>query len=769
MSRRMTIEEEDQSGLLDLLARDHREFGLLNETLRDSALAGATRIEFGIHGLDPKNPSVARRYVADNGIGMDRAVMEGPYSKFGKTATTLAYDVQFDVDTNTIITKLVPYDHRTADKLHTRHGIGSRLTALMGNPTGVVTVSISEGDPLMTVQYRLATVEDYVSRTYPGNRIVVRPYKELDDLTYREVHADADWIESMILRAGDDEWLDAFRTLTTSEVLDNPFYGFDWSEIVPDWIADHRPDTGLWTIKGKPAHGTVKFLLGHDLDESTAYWGNTAFPNEAKAPQYAGFIARSVVDLSNIKVNVDVLQAQRQPSTHTVYRLSDIPGKTFRKVSAANLGQYPVRTGHTLDSVGKGWEEVYSQIWDLDDGIKAWVSVAKTPERKGFEGSGYMNSSGLGMVAVHYGNEIHEHSSTAATYKEMGVPVMTTAYKGVTVIFNTPLARYGYEAEGGIYQTTARDGPKWAGANGLPWTDWFRRMAHHPEMDVVKKLLRDEITDGEVPDLDERLLKQVSEVAGSVTPGTVDPSTVAPPKPGMGDKTLAVLEDAESVPAIEVGKQGSAAKGGERPEKKKENKRKGAGRTGPRKRGVVSSEEDSDFHGRQSLRATVGTALPEDDPIWHPPLVHFLEPSEWAGGKFGAELTDWRLKVADWECPTNMAIEGGHVNVNRRHLFLSTMDAYLASALKRKRSKRDEGDIEVIFRKHYREKIQLAYAEQLLFVNKEVFDKEKILWSIDDVVARLNSDDFWNTVFTVNFIKDTDILLGEIQTNAAAA
>lgn len=797
----MLIPDDDQSELLDSVARDHKQFGHLTESLRDSALAGATRVVYGISGLNPKKPhlnsngketgeepAIAKRYIADNGSGMTEATLKGTYSQFGSTKTVLNYDVVFDAPTNSIDVSVIPFDQTQSDPLHSRKGIGGRLTLLSWNRIGVVTIAVHEGVPNMVMQFRLPDRSGNEARYYPGKQYVVRPYKEQEYLSFTEVVADMTFMRNLL--ADDDEALAELDTLEPHEELPNPLFGYDWSAVVPDWIADKRPAKGLWTLNGEPAHGTVKFLMGESLEHSTALTGNPKFPNEAKSEKYQGYLQRNTLDLSGIEVRVQTLNKQDPTKAgHARYRVvgSDASyrweGST---VGTLVVGQVPLRRGRVNPaddptSTDKWWL-IYDKVWNLSDygapGINAWISVADG------ETSGWSRTTGDFFVAVHYGNEIHHENDTGPTeymFKNMGVPVLGGVHQKVAVLFDAPLASYRNSLLPGLYQNTSRDGLKWHGGDGdaIPWEDWHRAMSRHPEMAIIKGLLRKDSPDSEeAPPFDPVLEKKAAEAVGSVRPGETQPSPKSG-KRGGGSDTLAVLEDpAGTVAANETGVQG---KPGDTPREpcplcgllihaddcpnKRPSHGGGGGTKGKRRRGIA--DPNGTFMGEQSDRAVTEGHVPQDRPEVKVPVVFFETMDRWVGTLTGQEAIERRKEVADWEMPDDLTKTGGRITICQDHMILASMREYQRGQL-RKRSK-DTADLMQGLKTFYRNKVQMAFVMQFAFTNISPYKGDPVLWSVDDTKKRLLKSDFWHGVFSTSYQTDMEMLAEYLLRYAAAA
>jgi hypothetical protein len=474
--------------LIDGIARDGREFGHMTENLRDALLNGARRVEFGIMGLsDPTAVCVARRVIADDGDGMGKSTLGDTYAAFGETATKYDFDVQLDADGN-VTTDVVEVGE--IDQMHARRGVGGRASLSQWNPLGVVTVTVHQGVANMVWMFRsIEGVPEMREWSDFGKRAKVQPpYAEPAELSFDDIRIDRSFARMMLVRGGlvgtEDDADEFIETFGEDEVMDNPFYGIDWQDAVPQWVVHHWGEDGLaYREDGELAHGCVKILLGENLQHSTAITGDPAFPNEAVPTRYNGALTAAWLDLSQWEVKVwtmvkfDPTKTVRSDPTktegdkHVPYQLhghaghykldggkprdrSEISGRIQR-------GAYGMRT--------HGGRAAYQTVLDLGQYGNAALIVSGSEKS-----SSYDASRTDGALAVVYGNELHAIANSGKLqgegyqYRNMGISTKGGFEKRVSLFFFLPRAT---DHSQGVFQALARDSLKWTGMDRLPLTD----------------------------------------------------------------------------------------------------------------------------------------------------------------------------------------------------------------------------------------------------------------------------------------------------------
>ena len=117
----VVIPTEHVSRIMDLLYGDTAPLQYVRELWKNAEEAGATRLRFGVEWQGVESTGVYRRYVADNGCGMNADELVEFFSKFGESG-------------------------RTVGTRHDNFGVGAKLTVIPWNPAGMVIVSRPEDD-----------------------------------------------------------------------------------------------------------------------------------------------------------------------------------------------------------------------------------------------------------------------------------------------------------------------------------------------------------------------------------------------------------------------------------------------------------------------------------------------------------------------------------------------------------------------------------------------------------------------------------------------
>jgi hypothetical protein len=120
----VVIPAEHVTRIVEHLYADTAPLQWVRETYANLIEAGATRGHYGIEWQGVESSGVYRRYVADDGCGMDADELEAYFSKIGESGKFVG----------------TRYDNR---------GVGAKLTLLPWNHAGVVIVSWKDGDANM--------------------------------------------------------------------------------------------------------------------------------------------------------------------------------------------------------------------------------------------------------------------------------------------------------------------------------------------------------------------------------------------------------------------------------------------------------------------------------------------------------------------------------------------------------------------------------------------------------------------------------------------
>lgn len=161
----VVIPTEHVSRIMDLLYGDTAPLQYVRELWKNAEEAGATKLRFGIEWQGVEGTGVYRRYVADNGVGMNADELVEFFSKFGESG-------------------------RTVGTRHDNFGVGAKLTTIPWNPAGMVIVSRPEDDAedanMIWIErsengYALRRWEAYdAGRDMVVATNVVRPYEDED-------------------------------------------------------------------------------------------------------------------------------------------------------------------------------------------------------------------------------------------------------------------------------------------------------------------------------------------------------------------------------------------------------------------------------------------------------------------------------------------------------------------------------------------------------------------------------------------------------------
>jgi hypothetical protein len=132
------------SGIQHLIERTYREGGRyqwVRETLLNALEAGATRIEYGVEWKGVEKSGVYRRYIADNGAGMNAEQLEGFFNTFGAGGKNIG-------------------------GVHENFGVGSKTSLLPWNHHGIVVLSWVKGEASMIWMRQDPKTQEYGLRVF---------------------------------------------------------------------------------------------------------------------------------------------------------------------------------------------------------------------------------------------------------------------------------------------------------------------------------------------------------------------------------------------------------------------------------------------------------------------------------------------------------------------------------------------------------------------------------------------------------------------------
>lgn len=202
--------------LIDRTYRESGRFQWARETLVNALEAGATKAEFGVEWQAVERKKVYRRYIADNGKGMNQAQLVEFFNTFGGGGKPIG-------------------------GVHENFGVGSKTSLLPWNRHGLVVVSWVDGEASM---------------------IWVRQDKDSGEYGLR------------LFRAADENGEE------TLEAVVDPFFdtlsGCDWSKVGPSWVREQGHGTIIVLLGNNPNEDTV---LGDPSRDEADLKGLAAYLN----------------------------------------------------------------------------------------------------------------------------------------------------------------------------------------------------------------------------------------------------------------------------------------------------------------------------------------------------------------------------------------------------------------------------------------------------------------------------------------------------------
>lgn len=761
----MKIPEDAQADLLETIGMDHGAFSHQVEAYRDSVLAGATKVDFGLYGLDSglgagihyaDNPAVVKRYIAGNDRGMTEEILRDVYAKVARSATTQMLELVATEDGLT--TELHPFKQSEAG-LHKRRGLGGRMSLTGWNRMGLIVVTIRDGVPLMLWIYtdnngRLAT-RDF------GGTPVVAPYVESEFLHIEDMRDDPHFFDTLAARSKlDDDAMEQFQVLGEELVLDNPLFGYDWSQIVPDWVADDTTED-LWTLNGEPANGTVKFLMGDHVDSSTGYTGNPAYPAERKSYEYAGYMQQNMVDLTAADLTINVLQQQTPSKLRASDKAYRVAGANDELVYATKnvsiVGLYPHRHNAELvldeivDLTGGG-----SECWD----VRAWVSVVA----EGTSVSRYGQSSHLGSIKVAYGNEIGKDLTKDYNYRNLGVSTMSKFHSRVSILFIPPLVGEGVP---GVRQTLARDSIVWHGTDDgeLPVKQWINALRGQDVMKRVAALAPSFDGDSDTVQ-DNRMNRKAAEILNfrkNSDSGADRPARKPAVLEDAAGKTFGKGDDVQSESNPDNPREAcdecdskqhlptcsKYVEPVERPDAEP------TGTLGKRRRG---KEAKDGWRARKSKAKRNGDSNDSGSEITFEkfPKAVVLKKDDWLNGYEGVEKEQRKSVVAEWAIPPDIKEDAGIIHINRDHPTIKGMYSGIRSESKQ----RDRSEVDNIVTEGWQQKFVQAWIEHVSLSLECGAD-------LTDAQRSMTDPNFWMLVAEVGFVAHHDSLKSRVAHNAA--
>lgn len=191
------------------------------EILKNSLEAEASKIEFGIEWQAVEQLGVYRRYVADNGTGMDAAELRKYFATLGEGAKKIG-------------------------GVHDNYGVGSKVATLPWNPTGIVVISYKNGKAAMIW-------------------ILLDP--ESGDYELREFQFDQG-SKTCVVDPSQIAWTEAGE--------------IDWNAVAPEWVREHGTVVVLLgseefpdTVLGNP-HAGEKEIKGLSVFLNWRFWDLSA-------------------------------------------------------------------------------------------------------------------------------------------------------------------------------------------------------------------------------------------------------------------------------------------------------------------------------------------------------------------------------------------------------------------------------------------------------------------------------------------------------------
>ena len=575
------------AGVLQRGHRDGQPFQHMRELLRDAALNGATECVFDIEhqALNRSVHRAARRMVRDDAVGMSYDTLSAVYADFGDSATVMDS----------------PYLPHDADPdLHGRYGIGGRASTFPFNGYGYVTVTVQDGDAFMVWHYRGSDGEPR-TRTFEfpdGSRQdIVPPYIEQDYIFY---DVDPEFSE-LLLGLGMPEVELEDDDGNVERGVTNPEAGFDWAKVltqhskdpkgvlflrsakslpIADKIQRRKDGTVRATLKGKPAHGTAKVMLGESPDDDTGitgdpYWRQgDIYGRESSADDYGAFFDKSTWDLP-IYTEVVGLLHRKDPTKHRTWELEvkdPQTGNTTTQDYSAQ-GRYPVgvlshlfgESGENIEWTNEGMlpplvvdeHGTTLDIYVLDENTDGLDTNWKVAGRQGF-------------VGIYYNNEIYERTTDPRTYRHFGVGQADADFrKRLVFIFSPPVADQRLDSyQEGVMNNTGRSELKWLGGRDIhvllrSWADAYMQQRDdlYPDLKALyptHTAAKATIDDPKFRKKFVELFKKVSgefrdkNKAGGRT-GKKKPEWMKDPK---AVKSLALITDRGSTPMTDEGVQG---------------------------------------------------------------------------------------------------------------------------------------------------------------------------------------------------------------------
>lgn len=213
----LSIQAEGVQHLINQVYRQSGRYQWVRETFQNALEARATRVHFGVEWHAVDSLRVYRRYVGDDGVGMNPTELIRFFRTFGGGGKPIGGE-------------------------HENFGMGAKASLFPWNHHGLVVVSYQDGVPSMIWVYRHPESGEYK----------LRPFVAVDDWGNEEI-------------------------VHVAAPFDDPEHGCHWGLVGPDWIREEGHGTVLVLLGNDPSQDSVRGDPGREED---ALRGVTRFLNE---------------------------------------------------------------------------------------------------------------------------------------------------------------------------------------------------------------------------------------------------------------------------------------------------------------------------------------------------------------------------------------------------------------------------------------------------------------------------------------------------------
>ena len=427
-------------GVGNLIEREYRNlpaYQWARELAKNGLEHGADRIEFGPEWQGVRATGVYRLLFADNGCGMSRDELRGYMRNLGEGGKQVGG----------------PHDN---------YAMGSRLSLLPWNPLGVVVISLKDEVTSM-VKLRF----DAYAKDGEGEYVL------------EEVEIETG--PSSIIRS------------TVYEPYYDDDLGFDWAEVLPDFVRD-------------AGHGTAFVLLGKSDTEHTVM-GDVA---KAESQRHLGrkyFNTRFWSLPENL--NMSVFEMPEDATKWPKSRADDSYHSQNRRVRGAqHFTEYKTKAGkEVVQSKGT------VQLADLTR-VHWWLRSEERVETGGIGmASGFIGILYRGELysVAHSDKDDGDASGGAATYRQFGIS-SDSMRKRITLLIEPP--EYDEAAStAGVAPSTGRADLYWMGAGQNPRSvkpgDWAQPFSDNMPEEIVQAVSQESLS----MDADDNRLERFKRVA----------------------------------------------------------------------------------------------------------------------------------------------------------------------------------------------------------------------------------------------------------------